>query len=222
MSRICTLLLLALSLAACGGNGDEAVTDKFDARVNLRRPQLATETAPDRFRVRFETTAGTFVIEAVREWAPNGVDRFYNLARVGYFDDVTFFRVIAGFMAQFGINGDPQVSSVWRNRTIPDDPVKQSNLRGYVTFAKSARPNSRSTQLFINFGDNSRLDGSGFSPIGKIVEGMDVVDRIYSGYGEGAPRGEGPSQGRVQSHGTLYLRKEFPKLDYVKKATLLD
>ncbi|MHC4223535.1 MAG: peptidylprolyl isomerase, partial [Planctomycetota bacterium] len=162
MSRT-RILLLLLSLAACGGKGDGTATDKVDPTVNLRRPQLATETAPERFQVRFETTAGTFFIEAVREWSPNGVDRFYNLARVGFFDDVTFFRVISGFMAQFGINGDPQVSSVWRPHTIEDDPVKQSNLRGYVTFAKTGQPNSRSTQLFINFKDNTRLDGMGFS-----------------------------------------------------------
>ncbi|MHC4933094.1 MAG: peptidylprolyl isomerase [Planctomycetota bacterium] len=221
MSRTCILLLL-LSIAACGGKGDGTATDKVDPTVNLRRPQLATETAPERFKVRFETTAGTFVIEAVREWSPNGVDRFYNLARVGFFDDVTFFRVISGFMAQFGINGDPQVSSVWRPRTIEDDPVKQSNLRGYVTFAKTGQPNSRSTQLFINFADNIRLDGMGFSPIGKVVEGMDVVDRVYAGYGEGPPRGKGPNQSRVQRQGNLYLRQEFPKLDYIKKATLID
>ncbi|HWH67913.1 MAG TPA: peptidylprolyl isomerase, partial [Candidatus Sulfotelmatobacter sp.] len=144
----------------------------------------------------------------------------YNLVRSGFFKDVAFFRVIPGFMCQFGIHGDPSVSAKWRSAKIPDDPVKGSNTRGTITFA-TAGPNTRTTQLFINFADNSNLDGMGFSPFGKVTEGMDVVDKIYSGYGEGAPRGHGPDQGRIQMEGNAYLKKDFPNLDYIKAATIV-
>jgi peptidyl-prolyl cis-trans isomerase A (cyclophilin A) len=174
-------------------------------------------SAPAVFRVRFETSTGDFVVEVHRDWAPLGADRFYNLARSGYFDGVRFFRVIGGFMAQFGIHGEPAVAAQWRGQRIPDDPVRQSNSRGMLSFAM-AGPNTRTTQLFINFGDNSRLDGSGFSPFGQVVEGMDVVDRLYSAYGEGAPAGRGPDQGRIQAEGNPYLERDFPRLDYVKRA----
>jgi len=186
----------------------------------LRDPSRAKERAPDRFRVRFETTKGAFVVEVTRAWAPIGADRFYNLAKAGFFDEVTFFRVIPGFMVQFGIHGDPRVSTVWREAQIQDDPVKQSNTRGTITFA-TAGPNTRTTQVFINFKDNSPLDRQGFAPFGKVVEGMEVVDSIYSGYGEGAPRGAGPDQGRAQMEGNAYFRGSFPKLDSVKTARVL-
>ena len=195
---------------------------KAASKVNpaLLAPAKAKEKAPATFQVKFVTTKGNFVVKSVRAWAPKGVDRFYNLVKLGYYDDIAFFRVIDGFMAQFGIHGDPKVSAAWRTARIEDDPVKKSNTRGMVTFAM-AGPNSRTVQLFINYGDNSRLDGQGFAPIGEVVEGMDVVDKLYSGYGEGAPRGRGPSQARIQREGNGYLRKEFPKLDYIKSATLL-
>jgi peptidyl-prolyl cis-trans isomerase A (cyclophilin A) len=180
----------------------------------------AKEQAPDRFRVRFETTKGAFVIEVTRAWAPRGADRFYNLVRVGYYDDVAFFRVIENFMVQFGINGDPAANMAWRQAPIPDDPVTQSNKRGMVTYAM-AGPDSRTTQLFINFKDNTNLDGQGFAPFGSVVEGLSVVDSLYSGYGEGAPRGMGPDQGRAQAEGNAYLRASFPKMDFVKTARLL-
>ena len=154
-----------------------------------------------------------------RSLAPNGADRFYNLVQSGYFTDVEFFRVISGFMCQFGIHGDPKVSAAWREARISDDPVKASNIRGAITFA-TAGPNTRTTQLFINLADNKRLDGMGFSPFGKVTEGMDVVDKIYSEYGEGAPHGSGPDQGRIQEKGNAYLKKEFPKLDYIKSAAI--
>ena len=173
------------------------------------------KTAPDIFQVEFETSKGSFIIEAHRPWSPHGVDRFYNLVRSGYFKDVRFFRVIENFMAQFGAHGDPQVAQTWRAFNIPDEPVKQSNLRGFVTFAKSSRPNSRTTQLFINYKDNSFLDTQGFAPIGKVIQGMEVVDNLYSGYGEGAPRGNGPDQGRISTEGNAYLEAEFPQLDYI-------
>ncbi len=147
-------------------------------------------------------------------------DRFYTLVKSGYYDGVRFFRVISGFMAQFGIHGDPKVSAVWRERTMPDDPVRQSNARGMVTYA-TAGPGTRTTQIFINYRDNSGLDGQGFAPFGKVVEGMNVVDRLFAGYGEGAPRGGGPNQGRIQAEGNAYLARDFPKLDYVKRATIV-
>ena len=186
----------------------------------LLDPPHATEQAPDRFRVRFETTKGTFVIEATRAWAPRGADRFYNLVRVGYYDDVAFFRVIENFMVQFGIHGDPAVNAAWRQARIADDPVTQSNKRGMVTYAM-AGPDTRTTQLFINFRDNTGLDGQGFSPFGRVVEGLSVVDSLYSGYGEGAPSGMGPDQGRAQGEGNAYLKARFPKLDFVKTARLV-
>ena len=186
----------------------------------LHDPSRATEQAPDRFRVRFETTKGPFVVEVTRAWAPRGADRFYNLVRAGYYDDVAFFRVIEGFMVQFGIHGDPRVNAAWRVARIPDDPVAQSNRRGMVTYAM-AGPDTRTTQLFVNFKDNASLDSQGFAPFGRVVEGMAVVDSLYSGYGEGAPRGMGPDQGRAQAEGNAYLRGSFPKLDLVKTARVV-
>lgn len=178
------------------------------------------QTAPETFRVAFKTTAGDFVVEARREWAPLGADRFYNLVREGFFQDVRFFRVIEGFMAQFGIAGDPEVANAWQEARISDDPVEASNTRGRVTFA-TAGPGSRTTQLFINYGDNSRLDEMGFSPIGEVVEGMEVVDALHAGYGEGAPRGRGPDQGRIQREGNAYLEREFPELDWIQGAEIV-
>ena len=188
-------------------------------RSKLRNPLALTEQAPATFKANFDTTKGTFVIDVHRDWAPQGADRFYNLVKNGFYDDVRFFRVISGFMAQFGIHGDPAVAAAWRPAQIKDDPVKQSNKRGFVTFA-TAGPNTRTTQLFINFGDNAALDKQGFAPFGQITTGMDIVDKIYSAYGEGAPRGKGPDQGRLQSEGNAYLEKEFPRLDYIKSATI--
>lgn len=184
----------------------------------LKDPTKATEKAPDQYTVKLETTKGDILIDVTREWAPQGADRFYNLVKIGYFDDVAFFRVIEGFMAQVGISGDPDVNGAWRVARIPDDQVKQSNTRGMVTFA-TAGPNSRTTQFFINFGDNSNLDGMGFAPFGKVRD-MAVVDKINNEYGEGAPRGRGPNQMRVQTEGNKYLKAEFPKLDYIKKASI--
>jgi peptidyl-prolyl cis-trans isomerase A (cyclophilin A) len=185
----------------------------------LRNPAGLTEQAPATFNANFDTSKGLFVITVHRDWAPNGADRFYNLVKNGFYDDVRFFRVIDGFMAQFGIHGNPAVATAWRGAQIKDDPVKQSNKRGFVVFA-TAGPNTRTTQLFINFGDNTGLDKQGFAPFGEVSKGMDIVDKIYNGYGEGAPRGRGPDQGRVQAEGNAYLAKDFPKLDYVKTATI--
>jgi peptidyl-prolyl cis-trans isomerase A (cyclophilin A) len=186
---------------------------------NLVNPAALKDKAPATYKARFDTSKGAVVIEVRRDWAPNGADRFYNLVKNGFYDNARFFRVIEGFMVQYGINGDPGVSAHWREATIQDDPVKQSNKRGTISFATSG-PNSRTSQVFINFGDNGRLDGMGFSPFGHVTTGMNVVDGLFNGYGEGAPRGSGPDQGRIQSEGNAYLSKQFPKMDYIKKATI--
>jgi peptidyl-prolyl cis-trans isomerase A (cyclophilin A) len=192
----------------------------FSAQAaNLGNPSSLNEKAPAVYKAKFDTSKGTFIIEVHRDWAPNGADRFYNLVKNGFYNDARFFRVINGFMVQFGISGNPDLSALWREATIPDDPVKQSNTRGMVSFA-TAGPNTRTTQVFINFGDNSALDGQGFAPFGQVASGMNVVDSIYGGYGEGAPRGRGPDQGRIQTEGNAYLVEAYPKLDYIKKATI--
>lgn len=184
-------------------------------------PTQATEKAPAKFAVRLETTKGNIDIDFNREWAPIGADRFFNLVKLGYYSDVAFFRVIPGFMAQVGLSGSPEVNGIWRTARINDDPVKQSNTRGMVTFATSGR-NSRTTQFFINFKNNARLDGMGFAPVGKVRDAsLAVLDSLHGGYGEGAPRGRGPNQGRIQREGNPYLKADFPLLDYIKKATIL-
>lgn len=176
--------------------------------------------APSKFAVELATTKGAIVVDVHRDWAPNGADRFHELVQAGYFTDVAFFRVVSGFMVQGGISGDPALNTVWREKRIPDDPVKASNTRGTVTFATSG-PNSRTTQFFINFADNSRLDAMGFAPFGKVRD-MGPVDALYDGYGEGAPRGRGPAQHRIQSEGNSYLKESFPKLDYIKNARIIE
>jgi len=212
--RAGSTIALTLLTAACGKKQPDA------ARTAASSSAAANEAAPATFRARFETSAGDFVIEVQRDWAPQGADRFYNLVKGGVFDGARFFRVLPGFMAQFGIPGDPQLAAQWRDRRIADDPVRQSNTRGMVSFA-TAGPNTRTTQVFINFGNNSMLDGQGFAPFGRVVEGMAVVEKLYSGYGEGAPGGRGPDQGRAQREGNAYLAQDFPKLDYIKRATIV-
>lgn len=179
------------------------------------------QQAPEVFTARFETSKGDIVIEVHRAWAPQGADRFYSLVKKGYYNDCRFFRVIATFMAQVGIHGDPTVTKAWLSANILDDPVKRSNTRGYVTYAQSAAPNSRTTQFFINYKDNSYLDDQRFAPFGQVVQGMEVVDALYSGYGEGPPRGSGPDQMQVMRQGNAYLAQSFPKLDYVKTCSIL-
>jgi peptidyl-prolyl cis-trans isomerase A (cyclophilin A) len=208
-----TLTVLAATMAG-------AFAAPAASNPKLANPAALNAKAPDTYRARFTTSKGDFVIEVTRAWAPNGADRFYNLVANGFYDDCRFFRVVYGFMAQFGIHGDPAISGVWRNARIPDDPVQQRNLRGYVTFA-TAGPDTRTTQVFINFADqNTRLDSQGFAPFGQVVEGMEVVNKLFSGYGEGAPQGHGPDQNRIQKEGNAYLAKSYPKLDYIKKATI--
>ncbi len=186
------------------------------AKPNLRNPAAFKEQAPAVFKANFDTSAGTFVIEVHRDWAPNGADRFYNLVKNGYFDGVKFFRVIPGFMVQFGMHGDPAVQSAWTGARIQDDPVKESNKRGTITFAKPGAPNARTTQLFINFADNASLDKDGFAPFGKVITGMTVVDKINAKYGA-TP---GNDQGNIASGGNAYLDKTYPGLDFIKKATI--
>lgn len=171
------------------------------------------------YRVDFETSRGTFTVEVNPDWAPKGAERFRELVDAGYYNDCRFFRVVEGFMVQFGMNGDPKVNSEWKSKTIQDDPVTQSNTRGMVTFA-TAGPNTRTTQVFINFRDNSFLDRQGFAPFGKVVEGMEVVDSLYAEYGDGPPSGQGPDQSSIASRGNAYLKNTFPDLDYIKKASI--
>jgi peptidyl-prolyl cis-trans isomerase A (cyclophilin A) len=206
MTRFLVLVFVLASVTQCWSQG-------------LMNPAALKEQAPPVYRAMFDTSKGPFVIEVHRDWAPNGADRFYNLVKNGFYDDARFFRVVEGFMVQFGISGNPKVSAVWKEARIKDDPVRISNKRTFVTFA-TAGPNTRTTQVFISFGDNHNLDGQGFAPFGQVVSGMKVVDSLYNGYGEGAPQGLGPEQGKLQAQGNQYLAERFSLLDYVKKATI--
>ena len=182
----------------------------------LLAPEKATEKAPETFKVKFATTKGDMVIQVTRAWSPNGADRFYNLVKIGYYDDVAFFRMVNGFMAQLGIHGNPEVNAKWRPASIQDDPsAGQSNKPGYVTFAKTGAPNSRGNQIFINFGDNAFLDGQGFTPFGRVVDGTPVLGALNLEYGES------PDQGAIQSQGNAYLKANFPRLDYIKTARII-
>ncbi len=227
--RTTTFFLFSLSAlfllsAGCkkSAEGAPAVAAKSLAvKPSLDKPQTLNERASDVYRARFATSKGDFVIEVHRDWAPVGADRFFNLVKFGYYNDTRFFRVVKGFMAQIGIHGRPELNTLWREQHIADDPVKKSNLRGFVSFA-TAGPGTRTTQFFINYDDgNSRLDTMGFAPFGQVVSGMEIVDALYSDYGEGAPQGRGPNQGRIQNEGNAYLLRDFPQLDYVKEATIL-
>ena len=180
----------------------------------LRNPTALTEQAPATFSAAFDTSKGRFVVEVHREWAPLGADRFYNLVKSGFFNDVRFFRVIGGQLAQFGMHGDPAVQEAWRDAAIQDDPVRHGNTRGSVSFATRG-PNTRTTQLFINLRDNSAYDRLGFAPFAEVVSGMEVVDRLYAGYEEG------PEQPLIDEQGNAYLTREFPNLDYIQKAAIV-
>ena len=198
----------------------EATTEQTTASAALSNPAALKETAPAVYTAEFDTSAGPFVITVHRDWAPHGADRFFNLVKNGFYNDARFYRAIPNFMVQFGIHGTPAIATVWRGARLPVDKVVQSNRRGFVTYAMGASPDTRTTQVFINFRDNTNLDAMGFAPFGEVTSGMDVVSKIYTGYGEGAPKGAGPEQGRVQAEGNAYLMKSFPKLDYVKSATI--
>jgi peptidyl-prolyl cis-trans isomerase A (cyclophilin A) len=176
--------------------------------------------APDQFKVKLETTKGDIVLSITRDWAPKGADRLHALVQSGYYDGCRFYRVLPKFIAQFGISGTPTVAAKWKEQPIDDDPAKEKNTRGRVTFAK-AGPNSRTANLFINLKDNTNLDADGFTPVGEVVEGLEVADQLFSGYGDGAPRGRGPSQKKIYEQGNAWLEKEFKDLDYIKKATIV-
>jgi peptidyl-prolyl cis-trans isomerase A (cyclophilin A) len=215
-----TVLAMLLATAILLGlNAGKPNSQRAAAGPSLLRPSSLNEHAPATFKAKFTTTKGDFVVEVTRAWAPLGADRFYNLVKNHFFDGAAFFRVLPGFVAQFGLSAKPEVSRVWAYATIKDDPVTQSNLRGYLTFA-TAGPNTRTTQLFINLADNQNLDGMGFAPFGKVVEGMGVVRKLYGGYGEGAPSGNGPDQSRITNEGKAYLDKSFPLLDSIETAAI--
>jgi peptidyl-prolyl cis-trans isomerase A (cyclophilin A) len=210
------IVLAALAVAI----GSFVSAEQGAPAANLRNPAALKERAPAKFTANFDTTAGSFVITVNREWAPNGADRFYNLVKNGFFSDVRFFRAVAGFMVQFGIHGTPAVSAAWGSARLAPDPVKQSNTRGFVTYAMGGSPDTRTTQIFINYRNNANLDSMGFAPFGQVTTGMEVVDKIHTGYGDFPPRGKGPDPGRIQSEGTPYLVKQFPNLDYIKSAKI--
>jgi peptidyl-prolyl cis-trans isomerase A (cyclophilin A) len=218
MRAFFTTILLCSSLLAQAPPSKKAAS-KGEAPSggppSLMNPASLRAKAPDLFKVQFTTTKGNVVLEIHRDWAPLGADRFYNLVRGGFFTDAAFFRVVPNFMVQFGLSGNPAVNNAWANTNFRDDPVKESNKRGYITFAKTSLPNSRSTQLFINFKDNAFLDSQGFAPFGTVVEGMDVVDKINSSYGER------PDQGKITAEGKAYLDKNFPQLDRITAAKVL-
>ena len=178
--------------------------------------QVTDEQAPRTFRARFETSQGPFVIEVQREWAPIAADRFYTLVRRGFYDDARFLRVLNGFMAQFGLSGDPKLQAEYASAGLTDEPAKQSNLRGCVSFAKESAPNTRNTMVFINYKDNSYLDADGVAPFGQVISGMEVADKLFSGYG----RQNVPDQRRIKIEGNAYLTADYPKLDFIKTARI--
>jgi peptidyl-prolyl cis-trans isomerase A (cyclophilin A) len=186
----------------------------------LLHPALLRDKAPDEYKVKFTTTRGDFVVTVTRVWAPLGADRFYSLVKHHFYDNASFFRVLPGFVVQFGISAYPPVSAAWKSAVIKDDPVVQSNLRGYLVFATSGA-NSRTTQVFVNLVDNKRLDGMGFAPFGQVTDGMNVVEMLYDQYGEGAPQGSGPDQDQIEKQGKPYLDKGWPKLDFIKTTAII-
>ena len=216
LGRLIVPTVTAAIFAACDG-ADGAGSD---ARLVRPDPATLSAPAPDSFKVAVETSKGNFTIVARRDWAPHGVDRFYHLVQLGFYDEARFFRVLRGFMAQFGLHGDPRVNAAWDPLSIPDDPVKQTNRRGTVSYAM-AGPNTRTTQLFINYNDNANLDGMGFAPIGEVIDGMATVDSLYANYGEGAPDGSGPDQSRIATQGNAYLTQNFPRLDFIRRARVV-
>jgi peptidyl-prolyl cis-trans isomerase A (cyclophilin A) len=214
-------LSLALGVSGCAqGNGCSDDAPVGATLLTSPGDSAFRRVAPDTFIAQFETSRGDFFVQVVRTWAPRGADRFYNLVRNGFYDGNRFYRVIDGFVAQWGASGDPTVNRAWARQCIRDDPVIKPNVRRAVTFA-FGRPNTRTTQVFINYGVNWRLDQAGFAPFGEIIEGMGVVDSLYHGYGDGRPRGEGPDAGRVSREGNTYLAREFPRLDSIVHARIV-
>ncbi len=225
--RVLVLAVLVVALPSATGQAQSQpkgtahrAPSRPAPRASLLNPSSLKARAPDTYQVKFTTTQGAFVVKVTRDWAPLGADRFYNLVKNHFYDGASFFRVLPGFVVQFGISSNPRIAAAWSHATIPDDPVRQSNRRGTVTFA-TAGPNTRTTQVFINLADNTGLDRQGFAPFGEVVEGMEVVEKFYSGYGEGAPQGNGPSQELIEKQGKAYLEREFPKLDSIQTAVIV-
>lgn len=204
-------VIMAALLTACS-------SPKAEERSPASQP--VPVEVPAKYQVRFDTTKGPFTVEVVREWAPRGADRFHELVRKGFFNGARLYRVRPKFVVQFGINPDPKTNELWKQMKMPDDPVKQSNLRGFISYATDG-PRTRTTEVFINLADNKRLDARGFSPFGRVVEGMDVVDQFYSGYGEVQPMGGGPDPVKMQSIGDEYIQRSFPRLDQIRSARII-
>ena len=207
MLRLIVLSCALIAAIGCGSDGGVELNE--EALMEPTSDEMKTE-APEQYAVTFETTAGNFVLTVYRDWAPRGADRFYNLVTNGFYNEQRFFRVVPGFVVQWGMSGDPEITKEWANAQFLDDPVKESNTRGRISFAATNRPNSRTTQVFINLGDNTNLDGMRFAPFGEVTEGMDVVDKINAEYGQQA------SQGYIAEQGNAYLQEAFPNMDYIK------
>ena len=211
---VCAWMLALGAVAGLLAQGGDA------QKPDLKDPSTLTEDCPAKYSVKFETSQGDFVIEVDRSWAPRGAVRFYNLVKNGFYTDARIFRVLE-FMAQFGIPGDPAVAQAWRGARIIDDRRTQTNERGYVSYAAGG-PNTRTTQIFVNLKDNTMLDQANFVPFGRVTSGLNVLEKVYKGYGDGPPNGKGPEQNKIYAEGNAYLAKEFPKLDYIKSATLIE
>jgi len=215
MSQWVMLLGLLLSGLNCASESSVPPPITSAPSIGSSGGSESTAVPGEKITVKLETTKGEVLVELYPDWAPLGVARVKELVELGFYNDIAFFRVVPGFVVQFGMSGDPSLGAKWSENNINDEPVKESNRRGYVTFAKSGRPNSRSTQLFISLGNNASLDGQGFSPIGRVVSGLDIVEKINAEYGER------PDQGEIKARGNEYLRSEFPKLDYIVKASIV-
>ncbi len=222
-----TALLMSLMLTFAVEGCRQAAVKRPSPRAqesagppSLNQPASLNLTSPAVYQVKFDSTAGDFLVEVHRDWAPLGADRFYNLVKFGYYNGASFFRVVRGFVIQFGLSSDPQLSQIWSQAMIQDDPVRESNAAGMLSFA-AAGQNTRTTQVFINLANNSNLDSMGFAPFGKIAQGMNAVEKIYGGYGDGPPGGTGPDQNRIMTEGRAYLEKYFPKLDSIKTAVIV-
>lgn len=207
---------LAVGLALCISAGTVAAQ-----KISLMNPAAFKDEAPATYNVKFDTSAGVFVVKITRDWAPRAADRFYSLVKNGFYDGIRFHRAVPNFMTQFGVHGNPTVANIWSRASFTPDPVKHGNKRMTLTFAMGGKPSTATTQVFINVRDNSNLDGQGFAAFGEVVEGQDVAGKLFNGYGDAPSRGgNGPDNARMAKEGNAYLEKEFPKLDYIKAATI--
>ena len=213
MTRVLAAIVVGLVLSAS--------VETQAPKISLLNPAAFKDEAPATYNVKFDTSAGVFVVKVTRDWAPKAADRFYNLVKNGFYDGIRFHRAVPNFMTQFGVHGNPTVANVWSRASFSPDKVKHGNKRMTLTFAMGGQPSTATTQVFINARDNSNLDGQGFAAFGEVVEGQDVAAKIFSGYGDAPSRGgKGPDNARLMKEGNAYLEKEFPKLDYIKTATI--